>query len=567
MKVSAKWCTLMSEEERTVNPKIVADLVEKVKALKNIYFKNKHLIPNNLAGDIVFDKFNPNDFSGINRGFIVINSKDKDIYMYHDGVYHENGEDIIRCVARIIMESNATNQRVTEVVTAVKQMTSLYVEVNHLNNYTNLINLKNGIYNTDTNEIIQHDKKYLFTIQLDITYDKNAKCERFKQFLSEIHIKEDIPLIQELFGYVLYPKYEFHKIFFCIGTGRNGKGTEQYVMKTLVGTKNISSTSIKQIADNPFMSAQLFNKLINLGGDISESKIFDTAVIKALSGGDSVTAQHKNKQPFDFVNYAKLIFACNKAPELEDDTTALWHRMIVIEYPNEFLDTNPKTDPKLKEKLTVDDEISGIFNWAMEGLKRLRKNGKFSYDKTPVATKKQYDTLRNHVIRFAEKEKISNKVDIYIPKNKLYKDYKDWCANQNPPLKPYNPISFSKKLYEAVLGCTSDKVQIDGKRINVYMDIGYDDYSRNVSAMNDAFDLQGQSPQQKLDDLTKGVDTQTTEITLGEQIESLKVCIEDRPLTKEQLNDEGFDNDFIDMCEQKKVIVKRPDGRYVINVR
>jgi P4 family phage/plasmid primase-like protien len=546
----------LSDEKRTENSQLVKDLVKKIRDTKNIYFKNKHLIPNLLAGDIVFDDFNPKDFSGMNRGFIVLNSKDKDIYVYNDGVYHENGEDIIRCVARMIMENNATNQRVTEVVTAVKQMTALYIEINQLNNYTNLINLRNGIYNTDNGELLEHDKKYFFTIQLEIAYDKDAKCERFIQFLSEIHNTEDIPLIQELFGYALYPKYEFHKIVFCIGTGRNGKGTEQSVLTALVGHKNVTSTSLKQIVENPFMSAQLHNKLINICGEISEAKIFDTAILKALAGGDAVTGQHKNKQPFDFINYAKIIISCNKAPDIEDDTTALWHRMMVIDYPYEFLDTNPKTDPKLREKLSTPEELAGIFIWAMNGLKRLKGNGKFTYNKTPIATKKHYDTLRNHVILFAEKEKINNKSDMYIPKNKLYKEYKDWCHVQNPPIKPYNPIAFSKKLFEAVLGCTSDKIQINGKRVNVYMDIAYDDFSKMTDVYTYWDNKTEESNQKKLD----------ISITLEDKLNSLKVLLEDNPLTEKEIINNGIEKSIFDECVKRGIIIKRPDERYELNI-
>jgi putative DNA primase/helicase len=546
----------MEENNRTNNPKIVNELVKAIRDIKSIYFNGKQFYSNNLAGDIIYDGFNPEDFSGVNRGFIVINSKDKDIYIYRDGVYQENGEDIIRCIARIIMGKKATNQRVTEVITAIKQMAALYIEVNQLNNYTNLINLQNGIYNTDTGELLEHDKKYLFSIKLDIIYDKNAKCERFLQFQSEIHNPEDIPLIQELFGYSLYPKYEFHKIFFCIGNGRNGKGTEQYVLKKLVGEKTVSSASIKQIAENPFMSAQLHNKLINVGGEISEAKIFDTAIIKALSGGDSVTGQHKNKQPFDFINYAKLIFACNKAPELQDDTTALWNRMIVIDYPNEFLDVNPKTDPKLREKMTTPEELSGVFIWAMEGLKRLKINGKFTYNKTPTATKKHYDTLRNHVILFAENEKLIYKPDIYIFKNKIYKEYKEWCLKQNPPIIPCNPLTFSKKLFEAVMGCTSDKIQVNGKRFNVYMDIAYEDNSRN-EIFNYPEQEKEHNSQTKLEE---------SNITLDDKINSLKVFLENNPKTYDELINEGFEPSLLDGCIDRNILIKRPDNKYEIGV-
>src|SRR5208283_2759033 len=96
---------------------------------------------------------------------------------------------------------------------------------------------------------------------------------------------------------------------------------------------------------------------------------------KMLTGGDSIGTEKKFKDEYSFVNYAKLIFSANKPPKVTDeDSYAFWRRWILIEFPNQFGDD--KKDPEILNKLTAEAELSGLLNWALEGLARLRQQKK-----------------------------------------------------------------------------------------------------------------------------------------------------------------------------------------------
>ena len=82
-----------------------------------------------------------------------------------------------------------------------------------------------------------------------------------------------------------------------------------------------------------------------------------------------------------------MIFSANLIPKTKDDTTAFFRRWIIINFPNQFLPDNPKTDKDLTKKLTTQEELSGFFNWTLKGLKRLLKNGKFSSGKSVEETR------------------------------------------------------------------------------------------------------------------------------------------------------------------------------------
>jgi putative DNA primase/helicase len=88
----------------------------------------------------------------------------------------------------------------------------------------------------------------------------------------------------------------------------------------------------------------------------------------------------------------------NQLPSIEDDTHGMWRRINVIEFPRTFSET--EMDVGLTEKLV--SELSGIFNWALEGYKRLR-NQKFifSESKSMQKTKLQYQTDSNSSLDFS----------------------------------------------------------------------------------------------------------------------------------------------------------------------
>ena len=469
----------MTDDEDLNNSKEVADVVSKIRALNNMYFDGKRLIANRLAMDIIFDNPDYHNFTGNNCGFIVINSKDSEIYRYSDGVYLDDGDRYIKAIARQILGDMATNQRVSEIVSAVKQMPNLLIEREQLNNYTILINLQNGIYNTETDELLPHNKKYYFTNKMNIIYNKDMKCPNIIKFLLEVHIKDDITIIQELFGYCMYPKYDYHKIFFLIGNGRNGKSTELNILRNFIGKINISSATIQELIENPFSASQLFGKLANISADVGMKSVSDTGILKRLSGGDSIMAQYKFAHHFEFINYAKLIYACNNPPEIKDSSDAMWSRMIHITFPNTFLDNAPGTDPNIIDKLITQDELSGLFNWAMDGLKRLKVNKKFSYNKTVEENRETYERKANPITGFV-KDMLIDTEESYIPKDSLYKIYVNWCKKEK--IATINSVSFARRLKDAVPGCYSVQLGTGEDRQYVYMNVTLKDENYQLTS-------------------------------------------------------------------------------------
>ena len=114
----------------------------------------------------------------------------------------------------------------------------------------------------------------------------------------------------------------------CVGKGDNGKSTFLKLFEHFLGIKNVSHASLHELNADKFAIADLSGKLVNICADLKSEKLPNTGVFKMLVSGDVIRAQRKHGQPFDFANYAKLIYSTNQIPESHDITYAYFKRWI-----------------------------------------------------------------------------------------------------------------------------------------------------------------------------------------------------------------------------------------------
>ena len=195
-----------------------------------------------------------------------------------------------------------------------------------------------------------------------------------------------IRFVQEAVGYAFHKSIPKAVLFFLIGDGGNGKSVFIDVISSLCGKENVCNISLNRLNDEKYLP-ELHGKMINVSGETPNAKCMNTDLIKAVVAGDWVTGREIYKQPSKFKPYAKHYLGMNTLPEIEDNTHGMWRRIHVIEFPRKFSESEMDVD--LTGKLM--NELSGIFNWALEGFKRLRDQGFiFSESSSMKRSKKQY---------------------------------------------------------------------------------------------------------------------------------------------------------------------------------
>jgi len=320
------------------------------------------------------------------------------------------------------------------------------------------------------------DPKYKFFAKLPVIFDENAECPECKKFFNDVLTsKEDITLMQEIFGFSLLREYKYHHIFIFEGIGRNGKSVTLNLLKNFVGIDNCSEVSIDDLSNNEFSKSSLHKRLINISGDIGKSAITNSNILKSLSGGDLQEANRKFLEPIKFMNYAKLIFGLNELPISYDHSDAFYDRIILINYPMKFVDEKDMDegndslklrDPDIIKKISTQQELSGLLNWAIEGFKRLETQGFFSYNKSTNQIKKMYIRKSNSFEAYCDENLVFG--EGRTEKDLIRKDYVSWCK-QNKLGKPKGDKNVNGVM--EYNGSYQDRIQVGSERTIFWVDV------------------------------------------------------------------------------------------------
>lgn len=395
-------------------------------------------------------------------------------YYYDSGVWkkEEQGylQQIIRRVLRYHNYRWESNKKVAEIMGVLQQdlIISRKLEKKFnagLDPDKRFINLKNGMLDWRSLELIDHKPKYYSLFQLTIKYKPNASCPLWERTLKDwIPDKDTIKFLQEYAGYCLIPDTSYHKAVVLHGNGSNGKSTFLEVLKSLYSRENCSDKSLHEIGQR-FGTATIKDKLVNIAPDIDPSYLESTGKIKSIIAGEGVSGEYKHGAIFDFIPVVRLLFSANELPKTRDKSKGWLRRIEIINFPNEF--EGKDKDPKLKEKLLK--EKAGIFNWALEGLQRLKKQGDFTTSKSMQRAKDDYsqanDTIRAYI---SDKIEITEDPDDFVATSELYRDYKSYCLENN--LTAQSRKVFSRRLKQEI---DTDKTRkmVEGKYLRGFTGI------------------------------------------------------------------------------------------------
>lgn len=374
-------------------------------------------------------------------------SETRDVYysgesflIYENGVYNISGE---KEAGRIIMDYMLPNYCVMASIRDCREQWDILVskDFDDFNRNPYLVNVRNGLLDIRDMSFNEHTPSYLSTVQLNVEYNPQVDCPQFKKFLNEVLDCKLIPLVQEIVGYLLTTNTASQKAFVFWGPARTGKSTLLWVVEyLLLGKKNVSNIPWQEIGDK-FKTAELLGKLANVFSDLPSKSIDDTGIFKVVTGEDYLMAEKKNKNPFKFKPFARLVFSCNELPRNYVDRTEGFYRRLIIVPFNRQIEKN-KIDKALKYKFQREKE--GILNWALEGLKRLYENNfEFSENELTDGVKKEYKRENNNVISFVE-EYCELDGLFSCSRIELYESYKEFCVEAG--LKALSQIKFNKEL-------------------------------------------------------------------------------------------------------------------------
>lgn len=363
------------------------------------------------------------------------------IYYYNGQIFVPDGERIINNILNKAAGDLATIRNKKETVTKLHDFLLSYAVTFDPDPF--LLGVRNGVVDMKTGDYRSYSPEDLMTDQIQVTYDKDATCPKFLQFLKEVAPNEiDQCTLVDWFA-IHSIKLMFPYIMFLNGLGRNGKGIYERVMKRFFGEDAFCGMALEELTlkNNRFAGADLAGKrgqIVSEAGEESHrgKRKIPTSFMKNSTGDGIIDSDRKNKSRVKFKPFHATTVDSNDMPLIDDMSKGWIERFCKVDMPFHYVD-NPdpanwmerKKDPHLFEKLTEESELSGILNLLIERTTKLSTT--MTITKRPSEEMfaeylKQSNSIRTFLEMYCDYEEMGGiGKDVFL--DTVYDAYKTWC--------------------------------------------------------------------------------------------------------------------------------------------
>jgi len=365
-----------------------------------------------------------------------------------------------------------------------------------------------------------HNPDFFYVSRIPRRYIPGAKAKVFREFLNLIFDNDPeketkITQIYEIFSWILSPGYIPHGVAIFLGSGGEGKSIihriiEEFIVET-------SAVTIKELETDKFKRAELYGKYANVVSEAGENLI-RSEMFKRVTDGTRILADRKNMHPFYFRSRAKWILDTNMLPPFNDNSSALYRRIIAIIGFNNFLEdilTPEQIDRYVREILTQ-EELDCLFSEVIDDyylpfIQRKKFTNQYSLEEA----KQNYEKISNPSKAYIEdridadailtdneetkkyieenylpeeyfiaREQKSKREYVTLPKRFLEADAKEWAKREKLPVDLINTTTLGKALEIHGIKNITVKKKINETGINCYRDIFIKPFNINNYNLN-----------------------------------------------------------------------------------
>lgn len=294
------------------------------------------------------------------------------------------------------------------------------------------INLQNGLYNLETHQLEPHRRELFMTSQLPFAFNPDAGySDTWLKFLNGAFVnptngqpdRQMQNALQEAMGYTLTGNTDLRVSFWLVGESGTGKSVLISVLIALAGNAH-AAVDLDALSTNPYQIADIAGKRLVTFTEPRANSVLHDGHYKRLVSQDRVMARQIFGKPFSFVPVCKVWGAMNETPRVIDRSDAVFNRVMI--FPMNRVVPVEQRDGFLLNKL--ESELAGIFNWALVGLIRLRKTGKFTRSEQVEKAREDYKLENDNESLFVE-ECCERGLEFSISSSGLYGAYSNWCKD------------------------------------------------------------------------------------------------------------------------------------------
>lgn len=331
-----------------------------------------------------------------------------------------------------------------------------------------MISCANGLLDLSQRKLIDHTPALFNLVSVPFDFNPDAgKPTSWLGFLDSIwpDDPESVALLQEYLGYVLSGRTDMQKMLMLIGPTRSGKGTIARMVTELVGRLNAAGPTLASLGTN-FGLSPLLGKPLAI---ISDARLGDTPAhtvverLLSITGEDMLTVDRKFRDPWSGKLPTRFVVLSNELPKFKDSSGAIANRLVILQMSESFLGREDRT---LDDRLRV--ELPGILLWALDGLDRLDRNGRFTVpDSSRDATALMMD-LASPVSAFT-RDRCEIGSGLSTPVDEIFSAWKTWAEENGHHAGA--KTTFGRNLRSAVPKIKLAEPRTAGGRIKVYTGI------------------------------------------------------------------------------------------------
>ncbi len=359
----------------------------------------------------------------------------EDIYRFNGQIYRPDGTREIDRVLCKAAEDHFTGDKLKETLRRIRNELAEAPARFDPNPY--LLGVKNGVADLLTGQVREYTPGDLITDQIPVAFDPAARCPAFLEFLESItpNVSDRITLIDWFVATAI--KEPFAYVLFLLGLGRNGKGIYEKLIKKFFGHAAFRDMPLAEVGRNNFAAGGFYKKRGWIASETGKRKAsIGTDFIKLTSGNGVIDSDRKNQSRIQFEPYFQTIVDTNTMPPIDDNSKGWQERFVKVDLPYTFLQNpdpdNPlekQRDPALFDKLTTENELSGILNLLLFRSQAIGKSGQI-HKRAGAEMFAEYREQSTSVTTFLELfcEYEGALSSLWTPSKPIYEAYVEWCC-------------------------------------------------------------------------------------------------------------------------------------------
>jgi putative DNA primase/helicase len=357
--------------------------------------------------------------------------------------------------------------------------------VNDLDAIDNALNVRNGVLDLDTGELVPHHPQFRLTKIANAEYHDDAECPHWRKtlelFIPDVELRE---WVQMAMGYSMLGRYS-EWLFIPYGGGANGKSTILNAVRHVLGeyageaAPELLSEKREQTPASDSARAGLRGMRFVTTVETGRGRHLAEVLMKQLTGESTLSAKYMGKDYFEFQNQTAVWLATNHKPVVQGSDLGIWRRMRLIPFTTTLSEDQRRDPAKINEELEA--ESDGILRWLVEGLRMYRERGG-SLDPAPKAVVDATSEYKDEMSNLGEWIEDCCELDpgnreVWATIKEVRQSYIEHCEQSGRFI--LGPVNFNNEL--RALGCRNDNRyrQVLGKKTKVWEGIRIvNDYAR-----------------------------------------------------------------------------------------